>query len=165
MHLFRADYIYDNYYQISGQMLEDHNIKLLLADLDNTLISYDDRLPDQRLQEWKDDLAVHGVTLFVLSNSRKKNRPDNFSKALNVPYIAHAGKPGISSFIIAMKQQNAVKEETAIIGDQIFTDVLGGNRAGVKTILVEPIRLAGNPGRYLRYAAEIPFRWLSGRGK
>ena len=51
--------------------------------------------------------------------------------------------------------------ETAIVGDQIFTDILGGNRAGVTTLLVEPIRLAGNPGRYLRYAAEWPFRMLS----
>ena len=49
------------------------------------------------------------------------------------------------------------------MGDQVFTDVLGGNRAGISTILVEPIRLAGNPGRYLRYAVEIPFRLLSGR--
>ena len=52
-------------------------------------------------------------------------------------------------------------EETAIVGDQIFTDILGGRRAGVRTILVEPIRLAGNPGRYVRYAAEWPFRALS----
>ena len=47
------------------------------------------------------------------------------------------------------------------MGDQIFTDILGGKRAGVRTLLVEPIRLAGNPGRYLRYAAEWPFRALA----
>ena len=63
-----------------------------------------------------------------------------------------------------MERMGVTKEQTAIIGDQVFTDVLGGNRAGVSTILVEPIRLAGNPGRYLRYAAEWPFRLLSGRG-
>ena len=55
------------------------------------------------------------------------------------------------------------KEQTAIVGDQVFTDVLGGNRAGISAILVEPIRLAGNPGRYLRYAVEVPFRLLSGK--
>ena len=59
----------------------------------------------------------------------------------------------------------AEKGQTAIVGDQVFTDILGGNRAGISTILVEPIRLAGNPGRYLRYAAEWPFRLLSGRGE
>ena len=47
------------------------------------------------------------------------------------------------------------------MGDQIFTDILGGNNAGVTTLLVEPIRLAGNPGRYVRYAVEWPFRALA----
>ena len=54
-------------------------------------------------------------------------------------------------------------EQTAIVGDQIFTDILGGNRAGVTTLLVQPIRLAGNPGRYLRYWVETPFRLLARR--
>jgi hypothetical protein len=64
-----------------------------------------------------------------------------------------------------MAQMGVTKEQTAIVGDQVFTDVLGGNLAGVTTILVRPIRLAGNPGRYLRYAVEAPFRLLSGRGE
>ena len=59
----------------------------------------------------------------------------------------------------------AAPEQTAIVGDQIFTDILGGSRAGVATILVRPIRLAGNPGRYLRYAVEVPFRPLSRGGE
>ena len=54
-------------------------------------------------------------------------------------------------------------DETAIVGDQIFTDILGGRNAGIYTLLVEPIRLAGNPGRYLRYAVEWPFRALTKR--
>ena len=66
---------------------------------------------------------------------------------------------------MAMEQMGVAPEQTAIVGDQIFTDVLGGNRAGVATILVKPIRLAGNPGRYLRYAVEVPFRLLSRGGE
>ena len=54
-------------------------------------------------------------------------------------------------------------EETVMVGDQIFTDTLGACRAGVVPLLVEPIRLAGNPGRYLRYAVETPFRLLGKR--
>ena len=64
-----------------------------------------------------------------------------------------------------MEQMGVTPRETAIVGDQVFTDVLGGNRAGVTTILVKPIRLAGNPGRYLRYAIEVPFRLLSPGGE
>ena len=160
----RAGFTARDIYEITGEALERRGFRLLLADLDNTLVPYGVPLPDKRLKAWRDDLSAHGVTLFVLSNNRHESRPRIFSQALDVPYIGHAGKPRTPSFLKAMERMGVTKEQTAIIGDQVFTDVLGGNRAGVSTILVEPIRLAGNPGRYLRYAAEWPFRLLSGRG-
>lgn len=162
---FRARFTARDIYELTGAALARRGFTLLLADLDNTLAPYGVPLPDERLKAWRDDLAAHGVTLFILSNNRHESRPRIFSHALEVPYIGHAGKPKTPSFYKAMEQQGASKEQTAIVGDQIFTDVLGGNRAGVATILVEPIRLAGNPGRYLRYAAEWPFRLLSGKGE
>jgi hypothetical protein len=165
MALFRADFTVNNIYDISGQALANRGLRLLLADLDNTLIPYSESMPNDRLRAWRDDLTAHGVTLFVLSNSRREHRPRLFAQALEVPYIGHAGKPGTASFGKAMAQMGATSAQTAIVGDQIFTDVLGGNRAGVTTILVRPIRLAGNPGRYLRYGVEIPFRLLSERGE
>lgn len=165
MALFQADFLADDIYQITGAALKRRGIRLLLADLDNTLAPYGVPLPDERLRAWRDDLTAHGVTLFILSNNRHESRPRIFSEGLDVPYIGHAGKPKTPSFFRAMEQIGAARAETAIVGDQIFTDVLGGNRAGVATILVKPIRLAGNPGRYLRYAAEVPFRLLSGKGE
>ncbi len=161
MALFRAAFLADNIYEISGEALAKRGIKLLLADLDNTLVPYGVPLPDERLMAWRDELAAHGVTLFILSNNRHEDRPRIFSEGLGVPYIGHAGKPKTPSFVKAMEQTGVTKEQTAIVGDQIFTDILGGNRAGIATILVKPIRLAGNPGRYVRYAAELPFRLLS----
>ena len=160
---FRASFTAHDIYEITGAALERRGIKLLLADLDNTLVPYGVPLPDERLKAWRDDLNAHGVTLFILSNNRHENRPRMFAEGLDVPFIGHAGKPKTPSFYRAMEQAGVTKEQTAIVGDQIFTDILGGNRAGVSTILVQPIRLAGNPGRYLRYAAELPFRLLSGK--
>ncbi len=165
MALFRAGFLADDIYQITGEALERRGIRLLLADLDNTLVPYGVPLPDERLKAWRDDLAAHGVTLFILSNNRHESRPRIFAEGLEVPYIGHAGKPKTPSFVQAMERMGVTREQTAIIGDQIFTDVLGGNRAGVATILVRPIRLAGNPGRYLRYAVEVPFRLLSRGGE
>ena len=165
MALFRAAYLADDIYAVTGEALQRRGIRLLLADLDNTLVPYGVPLPDDRLRAWRDDLAAHGVTLFILSNNRKEHRPRVFAEALEVPYIGHAGKPKTPSFYKAMEQMGVTKEQTAIIGDQVFTDVLGGNLAGVAAILVKPIRLAGNPGRYLRYAVEVPFRLLSRRGE
>ena len=165
MALFRAGFLADNIYEISGAALGRRGIRLLLADLDNTLVPYGVPLPDEKLKGWRDELAAHGVTLFILSNNRHESRPRTFAQALDVPYIGHAGKPKTASFVKAMEQMGVAPEQTAIVGDQIFTDVLGGNRAGVATILVKPIRLAGNPGRYLRYAVELPFRLLSRGGE
>ena len=82
MALFRADYVADDIYQISGEALERRGIRLLLADLDNTLAPYDVPLPDDRLKAWRDDLAAHGVTLFILSNNRHESRPRIFAEGL-----------------------------------------------------------------------------------
>ena len=162
---FRARFTYHDIYELTGEALARRGFRLLLADLDNTLVPYGVPLPDEKLKAWRDDLAHHGVTLFILSNNRHADRPRIFAEGLDVPYIGHAGKPKTPSFRRAMERMGVTKEQTAIVGDQVFTDVLGGNRAGVSAILVEPIRLAGNPGRYLRYAVEVPFRLLSGKGE
>ena len=157
--------VYPSVTSLRPKDLADRGIRLVLADLDNTLAPYGAPVPDERLKAWRDELAEHGVTLFILSNNRHESRPRIFAEALDVPYIGHAGKPKTASFFKAMERMKAAPEQTAIVGDQIFTDILGGSRAGVATILVRPIRLAGNPGRYLRYAVEVPFRLLSRGGE
>ena len=138
-------------------------IRLLLADLDNTLAPYGEPEPTQAVRDWAAALGEQGITLFVLSNNRHPERPRRFSQALGVPFLGHAGKPKPGGFRRAMEQMSCTPEQTAIVGDQLFTDILGGRNAGVLTLLVEPIRLAGNPGRYLRYGAEWPFRMWSKR--
>ncbi len=158
-----ADRVCDSIYDIDLLTLKAAGIRLLLADLDNTLVPYGVALPTDEVRGWNERLQEQGITLFVLSNNRHADRPRIFSEGLGVPFIGHAGKPGVKSFYKAMEQTGVTAQQTALVGDQIFTDVLGGNRAGVTTILVKPIRLAGNPGRYVRYAVELPFRWMSNR--
>lgn len=150
-------------FDIEPAALAGRGIRLLLADLDNTLVPYGVPEPTDAVRDWSAALAEHGVTLFVLSNNRHPARPERFARALRVPFIGHAGKPKPGSFFRAMEQMGCKPDETAIVGDQIFTDILGGRNAGIYTLLVEPIRLAGNPGRYLRYAVEWPFRALTKR--
>lgn len=160
-----ADMVCSDIFAIKPETLTSRGITLLLADLDNTLVPYGVPLPTDAVREWNERLKAAGVTLFVLSNNRHADRPRIFSEGLGVPSVGHAGKPGTAGFIKAMEQMGVKPEQTAIVGDQIFTDILGGSRAGVTTILVKPIRLAGNPGRYVRYAVELPFRLLSQRGE
>ena len=109
---------------------------------------------------WAAELAEQGIQLFLLSNSRKPGRPHGFAQKLDIPCIGHAGKPKREGFFRAMERMGVTPDQTVMVGDQIFTDVLGANRSGVTPLLVKPIRLAGNPGRYIRYAVETPFRLL-----
>ncbi len=148
-------------FDLTGESLAGQGIVLLLADVDNTLIPYSEIEANQTLLDWREELAAHGVRLFLLSNSRRPQRPAHFAQSLGVDYIAHAGKPKTTGFVQALERCGQGPEACAMVGDQIFTDVLGANRAGVRSILVKPIRLAGNPGRYLRYWVELPMRWLS----
>ena len=156
----RADRVCNCIFDLEGDTLWAQGISLLLADLDNTLAKYGQPEPDPALLAWKDDLATAGVDLFLLSNSRKPKRPEHFAKALGIAFLGHAGKPKSGGFLRAMEQMGRTSAQTAMVGDQIFTDILGAKRTGVLALMVEPIELAGNPGRYLRYAVEEPFRAL-----
>ena len=155
--------VYPTVLDIQGEDLSAAGITLLLADLDNTLAKYKALEPSPELRRWKASLEAAGVDLFILSNSKKPMRVERYAQALGVPFLGHAGKPKPGGFRRAMGQMGCTPEQTAIVGDQLFTDILGGRNAGVLTLLVEPIRLAGNPGRYLRYGAEWPFRMWSKR--
>lgn len=151
----------DSIYDLTGESMERSGIRFLLADLDNTLCRYSQAEPDDALRSWLADLNAHGVTLFLLSNSRKPRRAAHFAQALGVGYLGHAGKPKIGGFQKALAQLSAEPGPCAMVGDQVFTDVWGANRAGIRSILVRPISLKGNPGRYLRYWAELPVRCIA----
>ena len=157
--------VYPSVTDISPAALAEKGIKLVLADLDNTLTPYEAPLPSPELRRWKEALEAAGITLFVVSNSRKSRRCPDFCEALGIPYVRHAGKPGTKGFQEALEQTGVSPAQAVMVGDQIFTDILGGNRAGITTVLVHPIAWGRNPGRLLRYAAETPFRLLGKRHK
>ena len=147
---------------IDPEKLARRGIRLVLADLDNTLAPYKEA-PTPQAAAWAGELEAYGIRLFLLSNSRKPHRARQMAQRLGVPYQGRSGKPKRGGYLRAMERMGCAPEQTVMVGDQIFTDVLGACRAGVVPLLVEPIRLAGNPGRYLRYAAETPFRLLGKR--
>lgn len=154
---------YESVLDIRPEELTRRGITLLLADLDNTLVPYKIPEPTQALKAWKEELAAGGVELFLLSNSRKPGRPGRFANALGIDFVGHAGKPKRGGFLAAMERAGRTSAQTAIVGDQIFTDIWGGRRAGITALLVRPICLAGNPGRYIRYWVETPFRLVGQR--
>ncbi len=145
-------------YEIDGAHLAASGIRLLIADLDNTLVPYYIVLPTEPVRAWAAGLKAHGIELFILSNSRSAHRAERFCSALGVPFLSHAGKPRKKGFLQAMEQMGAKPEETIMVGDQFFTDGLGAKCAGLPVILVRPIDMRKNPAHALRYLLELPFR-------
>lgn len=155
--------VVNSIYDLKPQALSSQGIRLVLCDLDNTLASYEESLPSPTLRRWKEALEEKGVTLFVVSNSRKSRRCPDFCEALGIPYVRHAGKPGTKGFREALERTGLPASQAVMVGDQIFTDTLGANRAGVFSVLVKPIAWGKNPLRRVRYAIEAPFRWAGKR--
>lgn len=148
---------YRSIYELDPTELKTRGITLLLLDLDNTIAPYHSTEPTKELHTWVGLLREEGIEPFILSNSRKPTRVQHFAGLLGVPFLRRAGKPKRGGFQTAMAQMKRSETETAMVGDQIFTDILGANRAGVCPILVRPLRM-DTIFRLLRYAMETPFR-------
>ncbi len=155
---------FDSIYDIDPAALRSAGIRLLLLDLDNTIAPYGTSEPSAKLLAWVARLRAEGVEPFVLSNSRKATRVPNFAALLGVPFLRHAGKPKRAGFLYAMRTMQCSPAETAMVGDQIFTDILGANRSGVSAILVKPLRM-DTLFRVLRYGLETPFRCAAPRAR
>ena len=151
------DLLLDNIYELKPDRLTQNGITLLLMDLDNTLANYHAASPSVALRNWIDSLKKAGIEPFIYSNSHG-NKAANFAKAISVDYVNKARKPETKKLLELLRKKRVRPENTAIIGDQVYTDVLCGKRAGIKTIAIRPIELT-NPFYYARYGAELPFRY------
>lgn len=125
--------------EITIEFLKKNKLKALILDVDNTLIDKE-RNMSEKVIEWVRNLKGQGVKLYILSNSNNAEKVEEISQKLKVPYYKFAMKPFKRGFKKALKELNEKAENTAIVGDQIFTDIIGGNRCSIYTILVDPIK-------------------------
>lgn len=125
-------------FDIKPEYLLEKGIKGIITDLDNTLVSWDTERANDQVIQWFDHMLKHRFQMMVISNNNEK-RVSIFSKPLNIPYISKARKPLTHSFKKAADQFQLAPTEIAVIGDQLLTDVLGGNLGGFYTILVVPV--------------------------
>ena len=123
---------------ISIELLDKNNIKGLILDVDNTLISLDKKMPAGIL-EWVKNLKANGIKVCILSNSNKIDKVEAVAKLIESPYIFFGKKPLKSGFLRAQNILKLKAENIAVVGDQIFTDVIGANRCKMFSILVKPI--------------------------
>lgn len=140
---------------VTPVFLHQRGIRLLMLDFDNTMLPYTSRVPTQELLTWLDAMKRGGIQLCVVSNS-KKNKAASFCTAHNIGCVTHSRKPTGKGIRRCLARYDALPSEAALVGDQIFTDVLGANCAGATSILVKPIHLH-NIWLKLRHVAEQPF--------
>lgn len=129
---------YESIYQIDLKELKEKGIRGIMADLDNTLVPWRSEEIPPSLVDWLKKVNDEGFKLCLLSNAGGE-RAERVGKLLNLPVVAPALKPSRRAFERGASLLGLSAKEIAVVGDQIFMDIWGGNRLGMYTILVKPI--------------------------
>lgn len=124
--------------EISIDLLEKNNIKGLILDVDNTLIDFNRKMP-KGVENWIQNMKNLGIKFCILSNSNNIEKVGAVAEKLQIPFIHFAKKPFKAGFKKAQKVLGLDEKQIAVVGDQIFTDVVGANLSKMFSILVKPI--------------------------
>ena len=134
--------------------LQEKGIKGIITDLDNTLVEWDRPNATPRVIKWFEEMKKNQIKVTIVSNNNEE-RVKSFSDPLDIALAFHR----------ATKQMNIKKEETVVIGDQLLTDVLGGNRGGFHTILVVPVaQTDGMATKFNRMVERKILNWFRKKG-
>ena len=128
----------ENIITITPEFLKENDIRALILDVDNTLLDFDLKIVDG-LKDWHEDMKKNDIKCIILSNSNKTTKVKMVADLLGINYIKFAMKPLKRGFKKAQKELNLPNENIAVVGDQIFTDVIGANSSKMHSILVEPL--------------------------
>ena len=141
---------------LGPELLRSRNIRLLMLDFDNTIVPYTTSVPTPEMVAWLEKMNnLEDIQLCVVSNSHKDRVP-TFCRERGLSCITYARKPSGKGIRECLRKFDIPASQAALVGDQIYTDVLGANCAGAVSILVTPIHLH-NIWLRLRHVAELPF--------
>jgi HAD superfamily phosphatase (TIGR01668 family) len=135
-------------FDISPERLIEKGIRGIITDLDNTLVEWDRPDATPKLVNWLKSMKDAGIQVTIVSNNSEL-RVKSFADPLGIPFIYKARKPMGKAFIKALNTMDVKREEVVVIGDQLLTDVVGGNRIKLHTILVLPV--AKSDGFFTRF--------------
>lgn len=138
--IFKPTYWLKSVLAIDEEFLKMNRVRALVLDMDNTLSMHGDPAAEDGVAEWLDKMRSLGINMRVVSNNTKK-RVAPLAAKLGLPFTANGAKPLTFGVNRAVREMGVPKSETLVVGDQIFTDVMAGNLAGIRTVLVEPFRL------------------------
>lgn len=140
---------------LTPELLMHRGIHLLMLDFDNTIVPYTTDVPTAAMEQWLQMMLASPVRICVVSNS-KRDRVRLFCRKYGIECITHAKKPFSNGIRRCLAQFGEQPQACALAGDQIYTDTLGANCAGVNSILVQAID-NHNIWLKLRHVAEMPF--------
>lgn len=142
--LLRPHLIVQAVHHVTPALLLEHGCRAVMVDLDDTLVASHESELEPSFAAWVTKLKEAGIPIIILSNGRQR-RVAKWSQALGVPGLSLVGKPFTFAFQKGLKLLGSRAGETAMIGDQLFTDVLGANLLGLTSILVTPLSTGGLP--------------------
>lgn len=123
---------------LTPDLIKHNNLKGLILDVDETLVPFYAADTSPELNQWVETIKPH-FQLWLVSNNISQSRISNIANALNLPFIAGAGKPSRRKLRQAVTSMELLPSQIGMVGDRLFTDILAGNRLGMFTILVEPM--------------------------
>ena len=138
MSLFTPHHTFCAYFHLTPTFLQEQGICVLLLDIDNTLVPYEQSLPDERLKQWLNSLREAGIAVAFLSNNHA-DRVELFNRELGLACRYDAHKPLTKNAKRLFHSLGGTKQTTAFMGDQIFTDVCCARLCGARAFLVPPI--------------------------
>ena len=146
----------DDIYGITPEYIKSKGIIAVILDIDNTLVPYEIAEPTDEVRDWLNALTEAGIKVAFVSNNHAP-RVEKFNESLGFPAFPDSGKPFKKACRAAMEAMGSTPETTAIIGDQVFTDVLAGRNAGLKAaFLVKPIKDKTNLFFKTKRLMEVP---------
>jgi hypothetical protein len=138
--LLTPDLIVAHVGDVTPAALRDRGIRAVITDLDNTLVPWRSDEIAREIQNWLLALRDDGIGVCIASNTRRLTRLEQIASRLGILHVpGNASKPRRRGLRIALSLLGTAPSETAMVGDQLFTDVLAGNRLGLTTILVNPL--------------------------
>ncbi|MCI6271466.1 MAG: YqeG family HAD IIIA-type phosphatase [Erysipelotrichaceae bacterium] len=158
--IFKPDIYIKDFSDLDLNFLKTIGIKVIILDVDNTLVPADSNVVDEKAIRFIKQVKSAKIIPIIVSNN-KKSRVSYLSNKLNCEYISFSLKPLNISFKKVMKKYNVIAGEICIMGDQILTDILGGNRLNIVTILVNPISKKDNIyGSVIRIAEKFVYKFI-----
>lgn len=160
MQAFTPDFILKSVTEITPAFLRQHRIKALILDVDNTLTTHGNPTPGEGVLTWLTQMRQADIPMMIVSNNSAE-RVKPFADLLQLDFVARGCKPLTFGMTKACRIFGFPPKEVAIVGDQLFTDILGGKWKGMRTVLTEPLQPEDGP--FFRLKRGLERKLMKGR--